>query len=203
RYRARAFLDLLAESRIDLREDLTPAQRQRNDALFDHISAIQKELLKQGVTPERQQQLKAELTLAENELATFRLELRREHPRYARVQHAAPLTVERVQKELLPADTVLVEFMLGEKRSFAWVVSQKNVQITVLPPRNEIERQVKDYRQLLERKVSALTFQRDLADYQSASRKLYQTLIGPIETAISASRKLLIVPDGLLAYRPF
>ena len=202
-YRARAFLDLLAESRIDLREDLTPTQRERDNALFDRISAIQKERLKESVTPERQHQLEAELTSAENELEAFRLALRRENPRYASVQAAAPLSVERVQKELLAPDTVLLEFKLGEKRSFVWVVSQKSVDVAALPPRIEIERQVKDYRQFLERKVSALTFQRDLADYQSASRKLYQLLIDPIEIAISASRKLLIVPDGLLAYLPF
>ncbi len=202
-YRARAFLDLLAESRIDLREDLTPTQRQSDNALFDRISAIQKERLKAGVTQERQYQLEAELTSAENELEAFRLALRRENTRYASVHPAAPLTVERVQKELLHADTVLVEFMLGEKRSFAWVVSQNSVSVSVLPPRIEIERQVRDYRQLMARKVSALTFQRELADYQSAGRRLYKSLIGPIENAISASRKLLIVPDGLLAYLPF
>lgn len=82
-------------------------------------------------------------------------------------------------------------------------MSQKRVDVSELPPRIEIERQVKDYRQLLERKVSALTFQRDLADYHSDRCKLYQSLIGPIETAISDSRKLLIVPDGLLTYLPF
>lgn len=202
-YRARAFVDLLASSRIDLSEELRPEQRQREQAIFDHISAIQKELFKEGTPPERQQQLKMELTSTENELEDWRLALRRENPRYANLQHPKPVNVDRIQREILDPDTVLVEYLLGDKRSFAWVVSKKSLSVATLPPRKEIEEQVNVYRQTLTKKVSALTAQRDLAEYQSRSEKLYTTLIGPIASSISSSQKLLIVPDGVLAYLPF
>ena len=203
RYRARAFLDLLAEQRIDLRQELTVAQRKQEDTLSEHLSAIQKELLKEGVTPERRLQLGNDLTAAESDLEAFQLELRHENPRYASVQHADLLSTERVQKELLSPDSVLIEFMLGDKRSYAWIISPKSVNVAVLPPRKDIEDQVVEYRQLLTSKVSELTVKRDLTNYQSASRKLYQSVIAPFEKWMSGSRKLLIAPDGVLAYLPF
>lgn len=203
RYRARAFLDFLAQERVDLRQELTAAQRKQEDTLSEHLSAIQKELLKQGLTPERRLQLGNDLTAAENELESFHLGLRHENPRYASVQNADLLSADRVQKDLLTPDSVLIEFMLGDKRSYAWIISPKTVKVAVLPPRKEIEDQVTEYRRLLTVKVSELTVKRDLAAYQSASRKLYESVIGPFEKWISGSRKLLIVPDGVLAYLPF
>jgi tetratricopeptide (TPR) repeat protein len=83
RYRARAFLNLLAEERVDLRRELTAAQRKQEETLSDNLSAIQKELFKQGVTPERRLQLGSDRTAAENDLDAFHLELRHENPRYA------------------------------------------------------------------------------------------------------------------------
>lgn len=203
RYRARAFLDVLTASRFDLRAELTPAQQQREDLIFDRISTIQKELLEERTSSDRQQQLKSELSRVEDEFETLRLALRRENPRYASLEPSAPLSVEQVQKELLDHDTVLVEYLLGEKHSFVWAVSQKKLSVALLPARKEIESQVDDYRRTLTRKVSSLTIERDLTAFWSASRKLYSNLIQPLEAAISSSRKLLIVPDGVLSYLPF
>jgi CHAT domain-containing protein/Tfp pilus assembly protein PilF len=203
RYRARAFLDLLAGSRIDLRADLTPTQRQREDGIFDDISAIQKELMKEEITAGRQKQLRSELTGAEEKLDAFHLELRRENPRYAGAQHPEPIRVDRLQKNLLDSDTVLIEYLLGEKQSFCWLVTRNSLSVTVLRPRKEIESQVNDYLRTVRHKVSALTIRSDLAEFQRASQKLYTTLILPLEASISSSRRLLIVPDGVLAYLPF
>ncbi len=203
RYRARAFLDVLAESRIDLRDELTPQQRQREDAIFNRLSTVQKELLKEGLTEERQQQLRTELSNAENELDVFRLALRRENPRYATLQNPQPLTVDRIRQELLDGDTALVEYLLGEKRSIAWVLTQESLAVAMLPARKEIEREISSYRERLTLKVSALTLSRDLTEYESESQKLYSMLIRPLENSISGSRKLFIVPDGVLAYVPF
>jgi CHAT domain-containing protein/tetratricopeptide (TPR) repeat protein len=202
-YRARAFLDLLAVSRINLRADLTATQRQREDGIFDEISAIQKELMKVGITAERQTALQGQLAAAENKLDALHLELRRENPRYSAAQHPEPVRVSRVQRNLLDSETALIEYLLGDKQSFAWVVAQNRLSVAILPSRKEIESQVRNYLQTLTRKVSELTVQGDLTSYQSASQKLYATLIRPLEGFISSNRRLFIVPDGVLAYLPF
>ena len=203
RYRARAFLDLLAEERIDLRQDLTAEQRKNEDTLTAQISAIQKERLSQSLDVDRRQQLDADLTAAENALDEFYLELRHDNPRYASVRHAELISTERVQKELLDTDSALVEFMLGDKHSYALVLSRTNVSAVQLPARKDIEDQVAAYRKLLNHKVSALTVKTDLAEYNAASLKLYRSIFEPLEQSLGGSRKLIIAPDGALAYLPF
>ena len=203
RYRARAFLDLLAEERIDLRQDLTAEQRKKEDTLTAQISAIQKERLSQSLDVDRRQQLDADLTAAENALDEFYLELRHDNPRYASVRHAELISTERVQKGLLDSDSALVEFMLGDKHSYALVLSRTNVSAVQLPARKDIEDEVASYRKLLNHKVSALTVKADLAEYTAASLKLYRTIFEPLEQSLGGSRKLIIAPDGALAYLPF
>jgi len=200
---ARAFVDLLAESKIDVRQDLTEEQRHIEDDLFERLSAIQKQFWQEGMPAALELRLKAELAKAEDDLEAFRLELRSVNPHYASVQYPKPLGVERIRHELLDADTTLVEYLLGEKQSFVWAVSQQKLAVAVLPPRKQIEEQVAAYRRMLAKKASALTLRQAIAEYQSHSRKLSELLLRPIAGALASSRRLVIVPDGLLAYLPF
>ena len=203
RYHARVFLDQLAQSRIDIREDMSKAQRENEDRLLTRLTAIQKELLKENLPAERESQLNKELTVAENDLEVFQAELRRTNPRYASVKYPELLHLDRIQRDLLDDKTSLVEFILGEKQSFAWVVSQNKLVTAVLPPRKEIEAAVAAYRQQVSQKVSALTLRASLAETDHASQKLYELLFQPIENALASSQRLIIAPDGVLSYLPF
>jgi CHAT domain-containing protein/Tfp pilus assembly protein PilF len=203
RGRARAFLDMLALSRTGLADELTPEQRKREDGILAHISTVQKNLWKENISPDEEKKLKTELTSAEDDLETFHVEVRHSNPRYASIQYPDPVAVSRIQKDLLDAQSVLVEFLLGEKRSLAWVVSKDKLTVGVLPPRMEIEDEVSAYRKSLTGKISALTLAGSLAEIEPAGRKLYASLLQPVEKALGGSRSLVIVPDGALAYLPF
>jgi CHAT domain-containing protein/Flp pilus assembly protein TadD len=203
RARTRVLLELLAEARIDLRHDLMPEQRDREDAFFSRISAIQKELWGKDLPQLREQKLRQELSAVENELEAFRAELRRTNPRYANLQYPEPLAALRIGKELLDQDTALIEYSLGGHQSLAWVVTQNKMTVFVLPPRKQIEERVAAYRQSLTEKVSALTLNQADARVETQSKQLYKSLFQPMESALSTSRRLIIVPDGVLAYLPF
>ena len=203
RGRARAFLDMLAFSRTGLAEDLTPEQRKREDAILAHISSVQKNLWKENIPPDEEKKLKAELTSAENDLEAFHVEVRQSNPRYASVQYPEPINVSMIQKGLLGNHDVLLEFLLGEKRSLVWVVSKQKLSVGVLLPRKEIEDEVAAYRKALTEKASALTLQSSLSEIQRQGKNLYSSLLQPILNAIPAGSTLLIVPDGNLGYLPF
>lgn len=201
-YHARAFLDVLAESRIDLRKELSVAQRQREETLFKRIADIQKEWWK-PTAKGREPQLQAELEKAEQELEEFQLELRRHIPRYASVTYPPPIKPERIARDLLDADTALIEYVLSDNKSFAWVIHQGRLTAVALPPRKEIESAVSEYRAALSEKLSALTVNRAIADINGKGRALYQKLLAPLETRLSSAKKLIIVADGALLYLPF
>jgi CHAT domain-containing protein len=201
--RARAFLDTLALSRTGLAEELTTEQRKREDEILTHISAVQKNLWKENISPDEERKLKAELTSAEDDLEAFHLEVRHSNPRYASIQYPEPINVGGMQKDLLDTQTVLVEFLLGEKRSLVWVVSRDKLIVGILPPRKEIEDEVSAYRKALTGKISALTLAGSLAEIAPVGRKLYRSLLQPVENALVGARSLVIVPDGVLGYLPF
>lgn len=203
RGRARAFLDTLAVTRGGLPEELSPEQKTREQALLARISSVQKELWKQGLAPKDLQQRKTELKSAEEDLDRFQLELRHSNPRYASILYPDPIDEVRVQRELLDDNTVLLEFLLGEKRSLAWVVSRHNLTVAILPPRREIETQVAEYRRLLSDKASVLTQRSSLEKINAAGHALYVALLQPIRNAIPAGDRLIVVPDGALYYLPF
>jgi hypothetical protein len=66
-------------------------------------------------------------------------EIRASSPRYAALTQPEPLTVAQIQREALDENTVLLEFGLGEKRSWLWAVTTQTVESFELPPRRDIE----------------------------------------------------------------
>jgi CHAT domain-containing protein len=202
-YHARAFLDVLAESGIESTTELSAAQKEEEDQHFARISSIQRELWKADLKPEEEAPLKRQLEDAEAALEAFRLKLRRANPRYASVEAPPLLKPDRIAEELLDADTALLEFVLGEKKSYLWLIQRKTLVSVALPPRKEIEALVTNYRTCFAGKINSLTAQQAIARQKTQGQQLYQKLLQPLEAHLSVVRKLIIVPDGALAYLPF
>jgi CHAT domain-containing protein/tetratricopeptide (TPR) repeat protein len=202
-YHARAFLDVLAEAGLDSVTELNPAQQAQEDRLFEQISSIQKELWQPEVTAEQEQRLQRQLSEAENALERFRLQQRRADPRYARVKAPQPLTYKRIAAELLDAETALIEYVLSYHQSFAWIVFQGKVSFVRLPSSKELTAAVAAYRTASASKVSSQTAAQAIAKLRAQNQQLYQKLFQPLEPHLTGARKLIIVPDGALAYLPF
>jgi CHAT domain-containing protein len=200
--RARAFLSILAESKIDLRQSLSAPDREREAAIFARMSAIQKDLWKPGINAVVSKQRSVELETAENDLERLHLEIRRSNPRLASVQYPKPLGLEQIQKELKPGVTLL-EYYLGEKRSFVWVVSKGHSSSAVLPPAKDIEAASGRFRKSLTAQVSSLTARQAESESSRLSARLYEMLLKPVEGSLEGSQSLIIVPDGVLYYVPF
>jgi len=203
RGRARAFLDMLAQSRSGLPDELTPDQRRQEDSKLARITAVQKQLWKPDLSPAEEKKIKGNLTAAEDELETFHVEVRQANPRYASVHYPQPISASLIQKNLLDSHTVLLEFLLGEKRSLLWVVSKQKLSVGVLPARKEIEEEVAAYRKALTERISALTLQASLGEVERRGKHLYASLLKPVENTILPGSTLIIVPDGNLGYLPF
>jgi CHAT domain-containing protein len=200
--RARAFLSILSDSKIDLRQGMPEADRAREAALFRRIAAIRKQISQPDRASATAQQADAELDEAESALESFRLEMRKANPRLANIRYPRPLAVDEA-RELLKPGTTLVEYSLGDKRSFVWALSRERFASAELPAAKEIEGQVDAYRKLLTSRVSGLTVKQSEKDVESQAARLYGTLLKPVEAEIAGSRELVIVPDGTLHYLPF
>ncbi len=202
-YHARAFLDVLTEAGIESSQALSPAQREEEDTLFAQIARLQKELWNPELKAEEEPLLNRKLGEAETALEAFRLKLRRANPRYASVEAPHLIKAADLAKDLLKADTALVEFVLSEKKSFAWVIHRDKLISVVLPPGKEIEALVANYRHEFSGRISSLTALQAMTKQKAQGQKLYEKLFLPLDAHLTTASKLIIVPDGALAYLPF
>ena len=153
RARARSLLDLLAEAHADIRQGVDPELLNRERELQQRLSAKAERLWLLGQSGKAKEQVTAinaemdALTLEQQDLAA---QIRIQSPRYAALRQPQPLTLPEIQKQVLDSDTLLLEYALGEKRSFLFAVTSNEIRPFVLPGRGEIEQQVKQMLTLLE-----------------------------------------------------
>lgn len=109
---------------------------------------------------------------------------------------AEPIRTREVQRLLAP-DTVLLEYALGEERSFLWVVGADSFSAFVLPAAAEIAPPARRLHQLWSRLAPG-----ESAEEQRLADRLARTLLAPAAEALAA-RRLVVVADGALHYLPF
>src|SRR5262249_48125453 len=97
--------------------------------------------------------------------------------------------------QLLDPDTVLLEYSLGEERSFLWLVTTTSMASFVLPKRKEIEAAVKNV-------LNLLTESGTPEEFEAKAAQVSRVLLGPVASKLGKKR-LAIVADGLLQYLPF
>src|SRR5262249_18615037 len=140
--RARSLLELLAETGEEIRRGIDPALDERERALRLMISdkaAGQIRLLSSAHTEEQATAAAKEIDTLTTEYDQLQARIRQASPRYAALTQPVPLTLKEIQTELLDQDTLLLEYALGEGRSFLWAVTPTSIKSFELPKRAEIE----------------------------------------------------------------
>jgi CHAT domain-containing protein/Tfp pilus assembly protein PilF len=202
RTRARTLLDLLGEARADLRQGVDPQLREMEREVAARLAAKARrriELL--GGTATGEQKERSARELQETLAVSDRLEatVRQRNPRYAGLLHPQPLDAAAIRERLDP-DTLLLEYALGEDRSFLWAVTPGSVEAFELPGRAKIESLA---RQVYEGLRTLDAGDPDLQAAKAASRReLSRMILGPVADRL-ADRRLAIVADGALQYVPF
>jgi CHAT domain-containing protein len=213
--RARSLLELLREGRAEIRQGVDPSliERERHlQRLIAEASERQTRLLSGKYTEEQSLATSKDIDSLTTEYDQVQAHIRQSSPRYASLVEPAPLSVPEIQKRVLDQDTLLLEYALGEQKSFVWVVSQDAVKSFELPGRSTIEQAAKRFYQLLTERGAAVPDetvaqrQRRLAhvdmDYPQAAASLSRMLLAPVAAQLGQKR-LLIVAEGVLQYVPF
>ncbi len=199
--RARVLLDLLARSGIDPSADLEPALLEGRAASAAAISTTQSALLaarsRAAPLSPRLAELEQELARLESERDRLEGQIRRASSAYAELTLPVPLAAAEIQA-LVPADAALLEYFLGEERSYLIVATRQTVHAFPLAPEREIAPAVSELRSALERPG-----RRGFAALLAHSHNLYRTLIAPAAAELAGARRWLVAPDGALYGLPF
>ncbi|MGA2332376.1 MAG: CHAT domain-containing protein [Syntrophales bacterium] len=102
------------------------------------------------------------------------------------------ISVAEIQK-LIPADETLIEYYYTDKELYAFVLTSQGLSAIRLDSGNLAE-DIKAFRKSLENASSA--------SYEMLSRQMFNKLMKPVEGSLH-TRKLIIVPHGVLHYLPF
>ena len=204
RGRARAFLDLLAETKVDLaREGAAPDLLKQQQKLQQQISQLTDQLIKERSRDSNTQdkakiaKLETDLGHADAELADWLRELRRRNPRYAALKYPEPITLSETQR-MLDDDTVLLSYSLGESESFLFAVSRTDFQVKRLPAEKTLEANV-------QKLLAAITDKNNPApaEYRRHAANLSQQLLQPVSRMLAGKKRLIIVADGALHRLPY
>lgn len=114
-----------------------------------------------------------------------------------------PVGLAELRSQLLDGHTALVEYALGEHRSLAWVATADTVRTFELPGRRDVDKLTTAYLAALTRPVATLTLRSSLAEIERTGRALSTALVTPLASALHDATRLIVVPDGTLAYVPF
>ncbi|MBI2956179.1 MAG: CHAT domain-containing protein [Acidobacteria bacterium] len=203
RARARILLELLREARAEIRQGVDPALIERERTLQQRLNNLadrQMRLLHGPHTDEEATTLAGELSKLQDELGAVQSQVRASNPRYAALTQPQPLTLAEVQQQLLGPDILLLEYVLTEEKSYLWAVTQASSASYELPKREEIDRVARRVYELLTAPARGET---SAEDYDKAARELSRLLLGPVESELKNSRRLIIVGEGVLQFLPF
>jgi CHAT domain-containing protein/tetratricopeptide (TPR) repeat protein len=213
--RARALLETLAEARADLRQGVETAllerERDLRQRLSDRADRLTRLLNNKG-SAEAIAVVQQEIESLEADYQQAQAEIRRVSPRYAALIQPQPLSLAEIQRQVLDTDTLLLEYALGEDRSYLWAVTADSLTSYELPGRGEIERAARRVYDLLTTRnrwirfetadeMKARVAQAD-AEYPRAAAALAKMVLGPVAERLT-KKQLLIVSDGALQYAPF
>lgn len=199
RGRSRSLLDLLREAGADIREGVDPALRERERSLVERLNVkAARRLAATAETPEKRAAAEREIQALLADLDTVQAEIRKGSPRYAALTQPQPLQLSDIQK-LLGPDTLLLEYALGEERSFLWAVDAASITGYELPARAVIEAAA---RQVYDDLRSRNADPEATAAEARRNAELSRVLLGPVAGRL-ADRRLVIVADGALCYVPF
>jgi CHAT domain-containing protein len=196
--KARALLDSLAETRSYSLRRASPEARAEQERIYRIISHLQIQLQQAGLSAARRARLLSDLEKAEHSYRDILLSLSRENRASGGLYRPPPAGYPEICEKILTDDTAVVEFILGQSHSFAFLATRQGISLAVLPPAAEIQVLVRNYLRFLSLRETK-TFRA-----HHGGQRLNDILLGAFSRQLSNGiKKIIIVPDGVLFYLPF
>jgi CHAT domain-containing protein len=214
RGRARSLLELLNEAHVDIQQGVGADLVKREREIRQSINAKGQRLIQLTAQHGNREEIETfdkEIRTLENEYQQVQVAVRNASPAYAALTQPQPLGLKEIQ-QLLDPNTVVLEYSLGDERSYLWAVTHDSLKTYELPKREQIAKLAKQvYESLIARSVvksletpalrQARIAQAD-AQFQQVAAELGRMVIAPA-LADLGTKRLVVVADGALQYVPF
>jgi CHAT domain-containing protein/Tfp pilus assembly protein PilF len=196
--KARAFLEELEN---DDRSNSNPADQEYKNQeayLSKKMSLTISELIRPGLGEVQRRKLLTRLELEEDKHMSLLNRIKTEAAEHSGIAPPQVISANRIQEEHLDGSSAILEYYLGEKKSFGILITKNSFVLRVLPARTEIENSIRAYLRMISTPPAG-SFKGILA-----ARRIYRELVFPFQEAISRDiDHLIFIPDGILHYLPF
>jgi CHAT domain-containing protein len=204
--RARSLVETLLEAKAEVRVGIDPVILDRERSLQRELNAKALYLMRlrnSAQTEANAEQIEKEVRQLTKEYEETQATIRSQSPRYASLMQPRPPSLEEIQTELRGDDTILLEYALGEEKSYVWAVTSDSFSGYELPARAQIEDLTREvYNLLTERPDEGTVAAASTQTYWQKATKLSRVLFGQVAPKL-AGKRLLIVTEGALQYLPF
>jgi len=214
RGRARSLLEMLNEAPADIEQgvgvDLVKREREIRQAI-NAKAQRQIQLTAQNGNKQEIETFGKEIRALEDEYQQVQVAIRKASPAYAALTQPQPLGLKEIQ-QLLEPNTVLLEYSLGDERSYLWAVTQDSLKTFALPKGEEIGKVARQvYQSLTARSVmksleTAAQREQRIAQadtqFQQSSAELARMILAPAADEFGTKR-MVVIADGALQYVPF
>ena len=213
RARSRSLLESLQEGQANIRKGVDTSLLEKERSLSETINIKadrQMKLLAAKNTAEADR-VKSEIDGLTAEYARVRDQIRATSPRYAALIAPELLNLQQVQQQILDQDSILLEYALGDDRSYVWLVTSGSVATYELASRKDIEQAARKlysnfvaYQIVAGETVQARNERQKKADESLPidAASLSNLVLGPLAGKLG-NKRLVIVSDGALQYIPF
>jgi CHAT domain-containing protein len=192
RAKARAFLDSLEISNIEIKDGASQMLINQEAEIMGDISRAYAELLTPQLSAEKKNSLNQNLESLENQLQTVKRKIREMSPAYAGLKYPEIITLKEAQEKLADSETAFFAYSLGKEKSYAFVLTRHQFKVFPLPPVKELRNQIQAH-------LKAISDPANL-DFRTGY-DLYMKLISP--GLVKGIKKIIIIPDDFLYFLPF
>lgn len=214
RSRARSLLEMLAEAKVDIRRGADPKLVELADSLVRLLDAkgeYQIRVLSGSHSPGDVEELDKEIRGIEGQYEEVQAQILKQSSLYLTLTQPKLLRLKDIQAELKGSDTVLLEYALGEERSYLWAVTSESFTSYELPGRTTLEDAAREVYGLLTARQPAddddqSRYEERIAtadaQYAPKALRLSEMLLGQAADQLG-NKRLIIIADGALQYIPF
>lgn len=211
--RARSLIDRIADSGADIPAGAPTELLEQRRELLGLIRLQGQYALELSLTNHdaaKSEAVNQEMNKLRTEFRQIQAQVRKPNA-FDALSQPAPLTVAQIQSELLDDNSILLEFSLGEERSYLWAVTRHTFSSHELPPRAVLETKAFEVSKFLTKR-QALGAEIDTGDppdvaasdrsYQEEALQLSRMLLGPVAEQLG-NKRLIVVTEGILQHIPF